>query len=467
MHRSIPLIAILCGLCLWPASHPAGAETQGNGTDKIGSEVYARLSTAPRATVIVALKPATSPSGSAQRTAHIQEVAATADAVLAALPAGSYALRRRFRFVTALSLDVSASAVQALRNNPNVARVDMDVGGYAQMDQAAPLARVSHVRDRGFVGRSVKTAVIDSGAQLNHLDLADSLVGQQCFCSSATPGVGCCPNGSDTQSGAGSGADAAGHGTNVTGIITGNGSHAPLGGAPASPVVVVRVLDANGSFYASADIVAALDWIAGQHPDTRAVNMSVGTSMLFPAACDTSTAWTMALAQATAAVAANGTVLTASSGNQGSASNISAPACITNVLAVGAVWDSTMSNQTFLGCTDTNVVADKPTCFTNSNSRVALYAPGAYTTATGLDTDPFAEGYSSTYGGTSQAAPLVAACIADLFQMKPNLTPAQVKAALTASDVRVTDPKNGLSFPRLNCEKAMIDIDRVFANGFN
>lgn len=434
---------------------------------KVGAEVYTRLAAAPRAMVVVVFAEPAETFGAAQAQQRRAHIAASADAVLASLPGGDYVLRRRFDNVSALALDVGSAALAALAADPRVVRVDLDVGGHAQMNQAAPLAHVAQVRNRGFVGTGVKTAVIDSGAQLDHVDLADSIVGQQCFCSSGTPGTGCCPNGSDTQSGAGSAADAAGHGTNVTGIITGNGSLAPRGGAPASPVVVIRMLDENDSFYSTSDIVAALDWLASHHPDVRAVNMSVGTNQLFSGTCDNAASWTIALAQAAAAVTANGAVLTSSSGNQASTNSISAPACLSNVMAVGAVWDSAMPDQTFLGCTDTGVVADKPTCFTNSDSKVAIYAPGAYTTATGLDTDPYTSNGSSSYGGTSQAAPLVAACAADLFQLRPSLTPAQVKAALVTSDVHVTDPKNGLSFPRLNCEKALIDLDRLFANGFD
>jgi len=434
---------------------------------KVGAEVYARLAEASRATVVVVFAESDASPDAAQVQQRRARIAASADAVLAGLPANGYALRRRFDNVSALALDIDQATLAALAADPRVVRVDLDVGGHAQMNQAAPLARVAQVRSRGFVGTGVKTAVIDSGAQLNHVDLADSIVGQQCFCSSATPGTGCCPNGSDTQSGAGSAADAAGHGTNVTGIITGNGTLAPRGGAPAASVVVIRMLDAEDGFYSTSDIVASLDWLASHHPDVRAVNMSVGTNQLFAGTCDNATAWTMALKQAAAAVVANGAVLTSSSGNQASSNSISAPACLGNVMAVGAVWDSTMANQTFLGCTDTAIVPDKPTCFTNSDSKVAIYAPGAYTTATGLDIDPYTNNGASSYGGTSQAAPLVAACAADLFQLRPAPTAARVKAALIASDVHVTDPKNGLSFPRLNCEKALIDLDRIFGNGFD
>jgi len=460
---------LVCSIA-WSAlyvAHDATAASMPDSPDKVGAEVYTRLATAPRATVVVVFAEPPEPFDVAQVRERRARIAASADAVMASLSKSDYTLRRSFDNVSALTLDVGSSALAALAADPRVVRIDLDVGGRAQMNQAAPLARVAQVRNRGFVGTGVKTAVIDSGAQLNHVDLVDSIVGQQCFCSSATPGTGCCPNGSDTQSGAGSAADAAGHGTNVTGIITGNGSLAPRGGAPAAPVVVIRMLDANGSFYSSSDIVASLDWLASHHPDVRAVNMSVGTNQLFAGTCDNATSWTIALAQAAAAVTANGAVLTSSSGNQASSASISAPACLGNVMAVGAVWDSTMSNQTFLGCTDTGIVADKPTCFTNSDSKVAIYAPGAYTTATGLDIDPYTNNGSSSYGGTSQAAPLVAACAADLFQLRPSLTPAQVKAALVASDVYVTDPKNGLSFPRLNCEKALIDLDRIFANGLD
>ncbi|MFC4821391.1 S8 family peptidase [Dokdonella ginsengisoli] len=444
-------------LLLFPFATTAPALAAG----RIGDDVDARLRSAPRATVVVVLKTDAQEGTATQREERKHRIAASVDGVLAALPAGSYALRRRFDHVAAVSLDVSAKAVDALRAQADVVRVDLDVGGGAQMPQAAPLARVSEVRARGLVGQGVKTVVVDSGARLDHPDLAGSIVGQQCFCSSATPGVGCCPNGSDTQSGAGSAADGNGHGTNVTGIVTGDGTQSPQGGAPAAATVVVRMLDDQGRFNTSADIVAALDWIASQHPDAKVVNLSLGTDQLFDTACDDSTAWTMALAQAAAAVAANGTLMTVSSGNQASPTSLAAPACLSHVLAIGAVWDSAMPDQTFLGCTDTGIVADKPTCFTNSNAGIALYAPGAYTTSTGLGAA------TSTYGGTSQAAPLVAACIADLFQFKPNLTRDRVTAALRASPTHVTDPKNGLSFPRLDCESALIDVDRVFADGFD
>lgn len=462
MRCTILLLSTAFAACLVVAASTARADEGATmaSPSKVGGEVAVRLAQAPRATVVVLLDVPSLATYGGDAAARHAVLAARADAVLANLPGSSFALRRRFENVAALALDVDARALAALAADPGVLRIDLDVGGRAQMDEAAPLARVAEVRSRGLVGIGVKAAVIDSGVRLDHVDLIDSIVDQQCFCSSASPGVGCCPNGQDTQSGAGSAADAHGHGTNVAGIITGNGSASPQGGAPAATVVAIRMLDAGGSFHSSSDIVASLDWLASHHPDTRVINMSVGTNALFNGVCDNATAWAAALAQAVAAVAANGALLTASSGNQASPTSISAPACLSGVMGVGAVWDSSMPPQTFLGCTDTGIVADRPTCFTNSSAQVALYAPGAYTTATGMG------GGTSTWGGTSQAAPLVGACAADLFQMQPTATPARVKAALLATPVRVTDPKNGLGFPRLDCEASLIALDRVFAGTF-
>ncbi|WP_165371582.1 S8 family peptidase [Pseudolysobacter antarcticus] len=461
--RNLSAWVVLISITIGAFSMSAFAATP---TTIVGAEVTATLAHADSVAVVVMLASPQQDKLIATNSETRRTIARSVDRVLAELPAHEFTLRRRFDNISAISLDISSRALAILRRDTAVLRIDVVAGGSAQLLQAAPLAHVSDVRALGFTGKNIKTAVIDSGVQLDHADLADSIVGQQCFCSSATPGVGCCPNGSATQSGAGSGADAEGHGTNVTGIITGNGSIAPQGGAPDANVVIVRVLDSHGSFYDASDIAAALDWIATNHPDTKIVNMSVGTNALFSSACGNAQSFTMVMQAAVNAVAANGTLMTASSGNQASATSISAPACINGVIAVGAVWDSTLSNQTFLGCTDTAIVADKPTCFTNSNALVQLYAPGAYTTATGLNTDPFTSNGQSSYGGTSQASPLVASCIADLFQLKPNATAVQIKAALAASPAHITDPKSGLSFPRLDCKQALIYLDRIFANGF-
>lgn len=457
------LSLLLAGIASLQCAEAAQAQIAASA--KFGNAVTAKLAQGGKANVVVALKPTARSPGETgpQRAAR---VSGDTDAVLSSLPAGSYAVRHRFNSVDAIAMDISAAAVPALDSNPAVQRVDLDVGGGANMLEASVVSGVSDVRTAGYTGKGIKVAIIDSGVQVDHPDLADSISDEYCYCSNGTPGVGCCPDGTDVEGGPGSALDANGHGTNVTGIVTGNGKYAPQGGAPDAGVVVVRVLDAQGRFSSTSDIVAALDWVAANHTDIKVVNLSLGTDQLFSSACDNSTAWTMALKQAVDAVVANGALVTASSGNAGSNTSISAPACISGVIAVGAVWDSALQDQTFLGCTDTQIVANKPTCFTNSNALVSIYAPGGYTTATGSNVDPYTSGYAVSYGGTSQAAPLVAACIADLYQMEPRLSPAQITNTLLATGKQVTDPKSGLSFPLLDCKQSMALVDQLFDASF-
>jgi hypothetical protein len=127
---------------------------------------------------------------------------------------------------------------------------------------------------------------------------------------------------------------------------------------------------------------------------------------------------------------------------------MSAPACVANSIAVGAVYDSNIGPFSF-GCTDLTTQADQPTCFANSNAQTDIFAPGAPTTSTGFT------GGASTFQGTSQASPLTAACAATLLEAQPTLTPAQIEAAIEGSSTVVTDSKNGLTFPRLDCLEAL------------
>jgi subtilisin family serine protease len=357
-------------------------------------------------------------------------------------------LRWRYQSINALAGSISASGLLRLLDDTSVLGVDIDPGGSAQLAQAAPLVNLDALHALGYTGEGVTVAVLDSGLDTDHADLADDLVAQQCFCSSPDGPTGCCPNGSETQSGAGAAEDGNGHGTNVTGIITSRGTVAPLGGAPDAGIVAIRVLDNAGNFCCSSDITAGLDWIINNRPDVDLVNMSLGTNALFSGNCDNATTWIVPWATAINTLRSNGVLSFASSGNSGSGTSMSAPACIANTISVGAVWDSNVGSQTRLGCTDTTTQADQVTCFSNSNSTTDLFAPGAPTTSTGRF------GGTSTYYGTSQASPLAAACAALLLDEDPSLAPGDLETALETSSTWVTDTTNGLSFPRLDYEEA-------------
>ncbi len=369
------------------------------------------------------------------------------DAVLSALPVQARGrVVRRFERVPAFVMQADAETLAALNRNRRVLRVDLDVGGSGHAvlpDESSVLNQVHQLAALGVGGTGMKVGVVDSGIDTDHIDLRARIVGQQCFCSN------CCPNGSSSQSGAGAAEDDHGHGTNVAGIIAGDGTVAPRGALPAVSVVAVKVIDRNNRFNSTSDVVAALDWLASQHPDIDAVNLSLGTDTLFAGDCDNATAWTQALAVAVANLNALGAVVTASSGNQANLTGMGAPSCIRNVVSSAATWDFSGGAINFLGCTDSATAPRQPACFSNRSVTTDVFAAGAFVRAPGFN------GATSNFGGTSQAAPMVAACAIALKQAAPASTVAQRMEAILLSPTRVQDTATGRSYPFLDCRDAL------------
>ena len=329
----------------------------------------------------------------------------------------------------------------------------LDEGGSGSGVEAQALANINQVQQLGYRGQGMLVAVVDSGYDSDHADLADSLVAEQCFCS----GGACCPNGQATQSGSGAAEDDNGHGTNVSGIITSNGTITPEGSAPEADIVAVKVLDSNNSFCCSSDVIAAMDWIISEQPDVDVINMSLGTNARFAGHCDAAASWAVDYATAIDTLKTMGIPVMVSTGNDGSGVDMQVPACIKNAISVGAVYDSNVGPVSVLGCTDDATAADQVTCFSNSSTTTDIFAPGAPYTSTGRG------GGTSTYYGTSQASPTVAACAALLLQESPDLDVDQLLTALTNSTTLVTDSTNNLSFPRLDC---LMSLPDAFEDGF-
>ncbi len=454
-RKDLCFIAMLTTLaCLGPK--PALAETI------VGQSVLDALVEQPMVRVMIAFD--VSVPTEFQRGTYLtsdagrEAVAVARSRVVGAIPYAEFILRRQFDSVNAVAGEISAKGLEELLLEPSVLRVDLDAGGRGSLAESVPLSSFNSVQMAGFTGTGRTVAVIDSGYNSTHADLSDNLVAEQCFCSDN--GAGCCPGGGVTQTGVGSAEDDHGHGSNVAGVVTSGGTVAPIGAAPDAGILAVKVLDSNNSFCCTSDVVAGLDWVATNFPGVDAVNASLGTFALFPGECDTATAFTMALAAAVDNLRSLGVLVFVSAGNEGSGTEMGAPACVANSIAVGAVYDSNFGpNSVF--CSDPTTAADQVTCFSNSNSTTDLFAPGAPITSAGLG------GGTSTFFGTSQASPHAAACAALLQQADPTLTPDAIVAALKASPTMVTDTTNGLTFPRLDCQDALDQTSgSIFADDF-
>ena len=316
------------------------------------------------------------------------------------------------------------------------------------LNEARSVARVDAVGALGFTGAGVTVAVLDSGYDAAHADLDDGPAAEVCFCS---VGTGCCPLGGVVQTGTGAADDDNGHGTHVASIITSDGTVSPVGSAPSAEIVAIKVLDSVGHGQES-DFWEALEWITTNMPTVGVdiVNMSFRTlGGPYAGNCDNDPTVPNDLVNAINALVSDGVVVVAAAGNDGSSTNLRAPACVGNVISVGAVYDDDVGVGDLGLCTDPTTAQDQITCWSNRGASLDLLAPGAVITAAE------AGGTQIEMSGTSMASPLVAGCSALLLEENPTLTPAEIETRLETSETHITDGETMLTYPRLDCLAAL------------
>jgi len=158
----------------------------------------------------------------------------------------------------------------------------------------------------GQGGAGIKVAVIDTGIDCGHQDLAGGCVYGANFANAAQP------------------FDDNGHGTHVGGIIAARQNGVGVVGvAPEATVYAVKVLDGAGSGSWSS-VAMGIDWAVknGMH----VINMSLGA-----------TTGSQAVADAVERAEAAGVLVVASAGNSGCCNSVGYPAAYDGVLAVAAV----------------------------------------------------------------------------------------------------------------------------------
>jgi len=378
--------------------------------------------------------------------------------VLQSLPAESFRLKYRHISLSGFSGWVQAAAVRALARHPEVISIHADEEVHAMLAQGAPLIGADEVQALGFSGAGINIAVLDTGIDTDHADLADDLVAEHCACDAhPAPTMGaCCPGGVFEADGPGSAEDGNGHGTNVAGIIT-SADSSNKGVAPNAGIVAVKVLS-NGGGGLDSGIDAGLDWVLTNHAalGIRIVNMSLGDTAEHddPSVADCSADPTSV---AIATLHAMGVAVFVASGNEGHDSGIAAPACTAEAISVGGVYDATLGSIGWCGnrvcstalCIDTSA-PDTFVCHSNSGETLDLLAPNYRTATTGIG-----GGTQTEFGGTSAASPYAAAQAALLLEADPSLTPEDLRALMTSVGPLVVNPDNGLAFPRTDVAEAL------------
>ena len=275
----------------------------------------------------------------------------------------------------AVAATVDEDQLEELKKDDNIVEIYEDRPIEAFLSTATAyikgdLIRTLRYNNSNITGNGQTVCIIDSGIDYTHPSLGG------CF------GAGCrVVTGFDIRNDDNDPQDDNGHGTHVSGIAGSSNLTLP-GIAPGIQFAALKVLNASGAGSTS-DLIAGIDWCTNNATafNISVISMSLGTNKKFTGTCDDDDS------QLTAAVnnaIAQGIFVVAASGNGNSDSQMSSPACITNVTAVGNADESN------------NVVSSS-----NRNDETDIFAPGSSITSM------YENGGFATLTGTSMSTPFV------------------------------------------------------------
>ncbi|MFB2642838.1 S8 family serine peptidase [Shewanella bicestrii] len=270
------------------------------------------------------------------------------------------------------------------------------INALANLTPTVPLTGAYGNLAKAFNGQGVTVAVLDTGYDVQHGDLAGQVVQSKDFTYSS--------NGVD---------DLNGHGTHTAATIAGTGVESNgrwAGMAPGAKLLVGKVLTNSGSGSTSG-ILSGMQWAVAQGADV--VSMSLGGS---------GTSCTGPLVDMVEALS-DKALFVVSAGNSFTRETVGIPGCAPSALTVGAVdRDNHTASFSSRGPSPDGHSA-KPDIASQGVDVVSAASGGFGATA------------YRALSGTSMSAPHVSGGAAIVMQARPELTPRQVKEVLTSSVV--------------------------------
>ena len=280
-----------------------------------------------------------------------------------------------------------------------VARLWLDGKVQVNLKDSVPQIGAPEAWAEGYDGTGVTVALLDTGVDVHHPDLATQVDETESF----VPGEGI--------------ADVNGHGTHVASTIVGTGAASGgdyKGVAPGADLIVGKVLGGPEGSGQDSWVLAGMEWAA--ESGAKVVSMSLGDV--------TPSDGSDPMSQAVDTLSAQyGTLFVIAAGNAGPES-ISAPGAAASALTVGAVdkQDALASFSSTGPLTQSGAL--KPD----------ISAPGVdITAARSQDMTDGGSGMYRTLSGTSMATPHVSGAAAILAQEHPGWTGEQLKEQLMSS----------------------------------
>ena len=311
--------------------------------------------------------------------------------------------------------------------------------------------KADQVWELGYTGAGVVVAVVDSGVNYNHLDLADHLW---------DGGEEFPHHGYDIVNDDNDPMDDKGHGTHCAGTVLGDGTAGSLTGmAPEATLMCVKSIRGDG-FGGAVNIAGGMEWSVEHGCDL--ISMSLG--MVGAGVADKEI-----LRRTCESILDAGIVALVCAGNEGInilqmmypiPNNVRVPAScpppyldpdqmanpgpLSCVVAVGAV----NYNDAAADFTSQGPVTWQDTEFGDYayNPGIGLIRPDVCAPGVGIKSLDYenTSGYTNM-DGTSQATPCVAGIVALMLQKNPELTPAEICRILEETSVKLTPTKSNVT----------------------
>lgn len=308
---------------------------------------------------------------------------------------------------------IPASRLEKIKADPDIKFIEQD-------SIVEPLQTSTQTSSTGYrrinapnavsKGAGVTVAVLDTGIDLDHPDLAGNIFG---------PGKNCTGHASPD--------DQHGHGTHVAGIIAAlDNDIGVVGVASKARIISVKVMSTKirhgkpVSSGTTSQLICGLDWVTANASlyNIKAANMSLGTKGKSDNNCGYSD--NSALHQAVCRTRDAGVTMAAAAGNEGVDSRGIVPAAYDDaVITVSALEDRDGLPGGLAGSSD-----DTFAIWSNYGSMIDLGAPGVGIYST------YANGGYVSNSGTSMAAPHVAGAVVLYLSAHPGASWSEVRQAL-------------------------------------